>query len=86
MLTRILIDFFLLYLTFFSPGFAFMLIGFISAFNFENYYEFLFLSFVVDILFGVQVPSFYGFKFIFTAFSAVTLLISGIIRERVRTF
>ena len=84
MFFRILFSVFLFYLAIFSPGIFFILLGAAAVILFENFYEFLIFSLIIDILYGFPVDGFYGFRFVFFLASAIIFLIGKVVRKKVR--
>jgi len=81
---RVIIDVLLVILFFVAPAWIVFITSFILAFLLRPFFEFLILSFFLDLFYGAPMEQFFQFSFIYTLLSVVGFSIAAFVGERIR--
>ncbi|OHA25720.1 MAG: hypothetical protein A3D52_01505 [Candidatus Taylorbacteria bacterium RIFCSPHIGHO2_02_FULL_44_36] len=68
------------------PWWLFLLIGISMAFVYRNFYELLFMAIFLDLLYGAPSGKFLGFRFALTLLAAIILVITTILKRRLKNY
>lgn len=81
---RIVVNIGLLVSAFFMPWWFTMALALCAALYFSSYYEIVVLGIILDSLYNASIPRFYHIQFVLTYGAIIVIVISIILRERLR--
>lgn len=86
MIRRLVADFILFFSLFIFPWYWTAVLVFVFIILFENFWEAILAGFIFDALYSIPSAKIYGRFGIFTAVAAILVLLSKIIRKKIRIF
>ncbi|HBM46087.1 MAG: hypothetical protein UT05_C0007G0037 [Parcubacteria group bacterium GW2011_GWF2_38_76] len=86
MTVRLYSDIIIFLTAIFFPGWSFFILGAVASYFFSNFYEFLIIAFMVDVIYGFPIPGWYGFRFVFFVFALLVFALITTFKKRVRIF
>ena len=86
MIVRVFLDIIIYFIAILIPGWSFFILGTIASYLFDNFFELILVSLLVDAIYGFPIPGWYGFRFVFTALAVIVFVSMNIFKEKVRAF
>lgn len=81
---RIVIDTALFLTILCTPWWFTAAVLFVCVAYFKNFYEAFFFGFLFDVLYGANIASLHGFRFVFSSIFLVLLFVVNFVKEKVR--
>jgi hypothetical protein len=83
-LPRIITDITLFFVVLYAPWWCMFAALFLGVWYFKKFYEAFFFGLLFDMLYGANIASLHGFRFIFSSAFLVLIFLADFVKEKVR--
>lgn len=82
--SRILADILIFFFVLYAPGWLFVITLFACVCYFKNFYEAFFFGLLFDMLYGAEIASLHGFRFVFSSIFLVLIFAVDFVKGKLR--